>query len=157
VDRIKRFDPSRQAATYWNRLKEAGLNRLILSTRFDPLAPTCFCRKRAVASDEKGKSPPSWSVVTRVSIDNCSGRFGRVDPPRADAMGLLRVQILPTFPRTISPAGALRHDPIGPAARNWSAPLAIRPVLNSTPSMPWTSHESASCRSSSGRCGYPRR
>jgi hypothetical protein len=32
VDRIKRFDPSKQAATYWNRWKEAGLNRLILST-----------------------------------------------------------------------------------------------------------------------------
>jgi hypothetical protein len=33
VDRIKRFNPSRLAATYWNRWKEAGLHRLILSTR----------------------------------------------------------------------------------------------------------------------------
>jgi hypothetical protein len=41
VDRIKRFDPCRQAATYWNRWKEAGLNCLILSTRlpFDPAHP----------------------------------------------------------------------------------------------------------------------
>ena len=32
VDRIRRFDPSGQAATYWNYRKGAGLLRLILST-----------------------------------------------------------------------------------------------------------------------------
>ena len=80
VDRIRRYDPSSTAATYWNRDKQAGLNRLILSTSFavHPRQVPASMRLKRVSSAEAKRT--AWSCLLRdptITKDCYRLRFAR--------------------------------------------------------------------------------